>query len=104
MELEEAIRTVRKFNQENRYRDCGKINNSIDMVLRNLEYYKREYEVLQLQMHLLREETNNKLDNSILKEKVKSEIKELDNMKVEGQVFTTAVNFAKKTLQELLEE
>lgn len=37
MELEEAIKNVRKFNQENRYRDCGKINNSIDMVLQALE-------------------------------------------------------------------
>ena len=66
--LEEAIKTVRKFNQENRYRDCGKINNSIDMVLQSLEYYKREYEVKELQLHLLREETNNKLKNSIPKE------------------------------------
>lgn len=37
MELEEAIKNVRKFNQENRYRDCRKINNSIDMVLQALE-------------------------------------------------------------------
>lgn len=44
------------------------------------------------------------LENSIPKEKVETEIKELDNMKVEGEAFTTAVNFAKKTLQELLEE
>lgn len=40
----------------------------------------------------------------IPKEKVENEIKELDNMQVDGEVFTTAVNFAKKTLQELLEE
>lgn len=102
-ELEEAIKTVRKFNQENRYRDCGKINNSIDMVLQKLDYYKREYEVSQLQLHLLREETNNQLNNSIPKEVIEKEIEELKDMKIDGEVFTTSVNFAIKTLQGILE-
>lgn len=40
----------------------------------------------------------------VSKDKIKEELTELDNMKVGGEVFTTAVNFAKKILQELLEE
>lgn len=42
--------------------------------------------------------------DTIRKDKIKEQLNELDNMKVDGEVFTTAVNFAKKILQELLEE
>lgn len=38
------------------------------------------------------------------KDKIREELTELDNMKVDGEVFTTAVNFAKNILKELLEE
>ena len=40
----------------------------------------------------------------ISKQKVKDKIDELKIMNVDGEVFTTAVNFAILTLQELLEE
>ena len=43
-------------------------------------------------------------DNYVSKDEIKEEIKELENMKVDGEVFTTAVNFAKKEFQELLED
>lgn len=36
---ERAIEEVKKFNQENRFRDCGTLNNSIDIVL-NLLFKK----------------------------------------------------------------
>lgn len=36
-------------------------------------------------------------------DKIKAEIKELQNMKVDGEVFTTSVNYAIKVLQSLLE-
>lgn len=45
----------------------------------------------------------NYIENSIPKEKVEEEIEELKDMKVEGEVFKTSVNFAIKILQELLE-
>ena len=34
-----AIENVKKFNTENRYRDCGIINTSIDIVLNLAEKY-----------------------------------------------------------------
>ena len=37
-------------------------------------------------------------------DKIKAEIKELQNMKVGGELFTTAVNFAIKEMQSLLEK
>lgn len=33
----EAIEIVKQFNKENRYRDCGKINNAIDRVMKMSE-------------------------------------------------------------------
>lgn len=33
-EKEDSIKIVQKFNQENRYRDCGRINNAIDDVIK----------------------------------------------------------------------
>lgn len=38
----------------------------------------------------------------ILKSKVEEEIQELKNMKIDGEVFKTAVNYAIKILQSLL--
>ena len=43
------------------------------------------------------------LEDYIEKDKIREELEELQNMKVEGEVFTTAVNFATKILKELLE-
>lgn len=43
-------------------------------------------------------------ENFVRKDKIKAEIEELKNMKVDGEVFTTAVNFGIKVLQSLLEE
>lgn len=39
MEEKEAIETVRKFNEENKFRDMGKLNNAIDMVIELAERY-----------------------------------------------------------------
>lgn len=44
------------------------------------------------------------LKDTVPKSKVKEHLQELDKMKVDGEVFTTAVDFAKQILQELLEE
>lgn len=79
MELEEAIKNVRKFNQENRYRDCGKINNSIDMVLQALE-------------------------NSIPKEKVEKGIDRIEDYFDRLNGPDEDIDFIKEVKQELLEE
>lgn len=39
---EKAIKIVRKFNIENRFRDCGVLNNSIEIVLQALEQKDKE--------------------------------------------------------------
>lgn len=42
MNVDEAIEIVREFNKENRYRDCGKLNNAIDIVCEVAERHKDE--------------------------------------------------------------
>ena len=39
MTEKEAVEIVRKFNEENRFRDCGKLNNAIDIVIELAERY-----------------------------------------------------------------
>lgn len=36
-EEKEAIKIVKEFNKENRFRDCGRLNNAIDTVIRIAE-------------------------------------------------------------------
>lgn len=43
---EKAIKIVRKFNIENRFRDCGVLNNSIETVLKALEQKDKEIQEL----------------------------------------------------------
>ena len=45
-----------------------------------------------------------KINDKKWEDKIKAEIEELKNMKVDGEVFTTAVNFGIKVLQSLLEK
>ena len=61
-EKENSIKIVEKFNQENRYRDCGKINNAIDDVIqkaKSAELWKTMYE------NLLKDFENYKLGKDI---------------------------------------
>ena len=43
-EEKKAIEIVKQFNNENRYRDCGRINNAIDTVIRLAEKLEQEKE------------------------------------------------------------
>lgn len=49
---------------------------------------------------------NNKIyvDLKYFQDKIKAEIEEQKNMRVDGEVFTTSVNYAIKVLQSLLEK
>lgn len=84
---EKAIEIVKKFNKENRYRDCGRINNAIDTLIYIAE-------------------------NSIPKQKIKDKIEELkdenyqislgSNILLDTQI--TKNNFKIQVLEELLQE
>lgn len=50
-----AIEVVKKFNKENRFRDTGKINNSIDLLLALVNKQEKENKVLKLKLKKLRQ-------------------------------------------------
>lgn len=50
-----AIKVVKKFNKENRFRDTGIINNSIDLLLALVNKQENENKVLKLKLKQLRQ-------------------------------------------------
>lgn len=49
-----AIKVVKKFNEENRFRDTGIINNSIDLLLALVNKQDKENQVLKLKLKQLK--------------------------------------------------
>lgn len=49
-----AIEVVKKFNEENRFRDTGIINNSIDLLLALVNKQDKENQVLKLKLKQLK--------------------------------------------------
>ena len=39
--IEEDIKIVKEFNEKNRFRDCGRLNNAIDNILEGIEENKK---------------------------------------------------------------
>lgn len=122
--IEEDIKIVEKFNKENRFRDCGKINNAIDHILSDYKRVSKENEELK-KFHI---QDNKHLDfimkNSITVQKVKAKIEkeikyheknilDIENItmlkgktaKEEAEIEFNkyAIVVLKKMLQELLE-
>ena len=45
--IEEDIKIVKEFNQRNRFRDCGRLNNAIDHILEEREEDKKKIKELE---------------------------------------------------------
>lgn len=103
----ELIRTFKKEGIENfvitRKKYIDIILNLIEKLQKELNQEKEKNKGLRDKSNKLIEVTNLYL-NSVPNSKIREQLKKLDNMKVDGEVFTTAVNFAKKILQDLLKE
>lgn len=117
-ELEEAIKTLREIQESNRSwlketkeENCEKMYlrdiEAIETVLKELERLQEENSKLErankTYINSIQSITPVLLEDYIAKDKIREEIKELQNMKIDGEVFITSKNFAIKTLQELLE-
>lgn len=50
-----AIEVVKKFNKENRFRDTGIINNSIDLLLALVNKQEKENKVLKIKLKQLKQ-------------------------------------------------
>ena len=91
MNNKESIEIVKKFNQENRYRDCGKINNAIDEVIELAEKY------LEIQSNVNEYEIINYLKN-----KIDKTMPQYTETLVDGKVYRREnipleTNFSQKT-------
>lgn len=79
MDIEEDIKIVKEFNQRNRFRDCGRLNNAIDHILeereedkKKIKYLEKENEeLLEVKISVSAENTihNLKKENIMLEER-----------------------------------
>lgn len=47
MDIEESVKIVKEFNEKNRFRDCGRLNNAIDHILEEREEDKKTIKELE---------------------------------------------------------
>ena len=89
-----------KYTKSEAEKICIAFMNCMDLYQKE----KEKNEELEKDKNALVNNYDKVLRSFISKDVIKNEIKELENMKVDGEIFTTAVNFAKKEFQKLLEE
>lgn len=107
-ELEEAIKRIRiLLNDSCDCEECKKDKKAYKTVLTELKRLQEENKDLK---QANREKADKLIEitdlymRSIPNDKIREKIEDIKDMKVEGEVFITAVNFSKKILEELLEE
>lgn len=74
MDIEEDIKIVKEFNEKNRFRDCGIINNAIDHILAEREEDKKKIAELEKENHKILENGLDVIRDMIPKQKVKEEL------------------------------
>lgn len=77
--IEEDIKIVKEFNEKNRFRDCGRLNNAINHVLAEREEDKKKIDELEKENHKILENSLDVIRDSIAKQTVRDKIKELKN-------------------------
>lgn len=93
-ELEEAVKILKEIQEMNRAWLMQTIEENCEKI------YLRDIEAIETVL----KEIERLQEESIEKDKIRHKIKELQNMKVEEEVFITAKKFAMSILEELLEE
>lgn len=121
MNIKEDIKIVKEFNEKNRFRDCGRLNNAIDHILEEREEDKKRIEELEdenrVQRHQIMEvfdrgyiHKDKIKDDYITKQKVKEKIEEnnkliekcKDELEHYGEIYL--YEHDNKILKELLED
>ena len=90
-EKEDSIKIVERFNQENRYRDCGRINNAIDNVIekaKSSDIWKHLYRQLEKDFEDYKKGKDiNYLDSNhhkkLVEKSIGQTINEPENIKIE---------------------
>ena len=85
MDIEEDIKIVKEFNKNNRFRDCGRINNAIDNLLAEREEDKKRIEELEDENKVQRHQIMTVYDNGYVhKDKIKEDY--IPKQKVEEKI------------------
>lgn len=82
MDIEEDIKIVKEFNKNNRFRDCGRLNNAIDHVLAEREINKEKIDKLEKINRILKylyDDCCKCLVQSIDKQKVKKVLEDIED-------------------------
>ena len=98
-----VLNLIEKLQKENKYmhRELDKQQTKINKYAKENELAKQEL----IKNSNIADEKNQLLkENQQLKKQIKDKIDELKIINVDGEMFTTAVNFAILTLQELIKE
>ena len=74
MDIEESVKIVKEFNEKNRFRDCGRLNNAIDNILAERKKYKKKIEEWQQAYQEEKDKQFDILQNSIPKKKIKNDL------------------------------
>ena len=97
------LNLIEKLQKENKY-----MHSELDKQQTKINKYAKENELAKQELiknSNIADEKNQLLkENQQLKKQIKDKIDELKIINVDGEMFTTAVNFAILTLQELIKE
>lgn len=101
---EEEMEILKELSEQNYFGDLPFLlyADLIGKLIANYNKEKEKNKELEEEDVKIRAKFILQLDDYILKSKVEEEIQELKNMKVDGEIFKTAVNYAIKILQSLL--
>lgn len=74
MNIKEDIKIVKEFNEKNRFRDCGRLNNAIDHILEEREEDKKRIEELEDENRVQRHQIMEVFDRGYIhKDKIKDD-------------------------------
>ena len=100
--IKDDIKIVAKFNKENRFRDCGKLNNAIDNLINSYEEHKKENEELRNKV----KELERVIDRGwlVYTEKLENQIADLKSLNREKILELKQNSIPKQKVKDILNE
>lgn len=109
--IEDDIKIVAKFNKENRFRDCGKLNNAIDNLINSYEEHKKENGELREKVKKLEETIADyqrmycrTMNDGISKQKIKELKENIHNIMDKNSITRAYQIVIDEQFKELLQE
>lgn len=93
MNIKEDIKIVKEFNEKNRFRDCGRLNNAIDHILEEREEDKKKIKELEVLEDDLKDkrivyvDTPEFEEKFIAKQKVKEKLEKVEKENESYEIY-----------------